>query len=182
VRAQNHQAMRKLAGLPGLRLVPWENREWQKSTMQSAVFWIVGTLIIFKVVRHLGHGLVASVGVSLAMDLAAYGINKLWIWKKRTTTVRRSLGRNMMVWGTTFGVNLLMVWQAVDHLGVQHGRFAAGCYGILINPVMFRVRDRMVFAEYDFVEFREIAAVRCRMEMDRAMALSRQVLMKTGGM
>jgi hypothetical protein len=101
---------------------------------------------------------------------------------KRSTTVTRSLGRNMIVSGTTFGVNLLIVWQAVDHLGVHYGRYAAGCYGILINPVMFHVRDRVVFAEYDFGEFREIAAIRCKMEMDRAVALSRQLLMKTGGM
>jgi hypothetical protein len=181
MRAQLYQVLRKLASLPGLRLVPWGNREWQKSSTQSFLFWIVGTLIIFKVARHLGHGLLASVGVSLAMDLAAFFISKLWIWKKRATTVPRSLGRNMIVWGTTFGFNLLMVWQAVDHLGVNHGRYVTGCYGILINPVMFRVRDKMVFADYDFVEFREIAALRCKMEMDRAVALSR-LLVRTGGM
>jgi putative flippase GtrA len=182
MRAQLYQVLRMLAGLPGLRLVPWGNREWQKSSTQSGVFWIMGTLIIFKVARYLGHGLASSVGVSLAMDLAAFSINKLWIWNKRSTTVTRSLGRNMIVSGTTFGVNLLIVWQAVDHLGVHYGRYAAGCYGILINPVMFHVRDRVVFAEYDFGEFREIAAIRCKMEMDRAVALSRQLLMKTGGM
>ena len=79
--------------------------EWQKSTFQSSLFWILATPVIFGAARRLGHGVVTSVAISLAADWLVFAINKLWIWHKRNTSMPRSGGRNLVVWSMTFAIN-----------------------------------------------------------------------------
>lgn len=180
MRARIQTAFHKLASLPVLRWEMWRDRKWQLSSAQSGLFWVVGTYTIFKLLGRFGHhGLVLNLGVSLCLDCVAYGINKLWIWRHRQTTVPRSLGRNLTAWAVMFGINVLIAWQAIDHLGTHHGRYALGGFGIVINPVVFRVRDKIVFAEYDIGEIREAAAARCRLEMARAVASGHAALMRS---
>jgi putative flippase GtrA len=181
MRTQLYQVLRKLASLPGLRLVPWGNRQWQKSSTQSLLFWLLATLVVYKLVSRLGHSVSVNLTVSLSLDWIAYVINRFWVWQKRQTHFRRSGLRNFAVWGVTAGLNALMAWQIISRIGVMPGRALLGCYGIAMNPVMFRVRDNLVFAEYDIGEIREVAAARCKMEMNKAMALSRLMLTRTGG-
>ena len=181
MRARLHQVPRKLASLPGLRLVPWGNREWQRSSAQSFLFWLLATLVIYKLVSHLGHSVMVNLTVSLSLDWIAYVINRFWVWRKRQTDFRRSGVRNFAVWGITAGVNALMAWLIISRVGVMPGRAVLGCYGIAMNPVMFRVRDKMIFTDEDIGEIREITAARCRLEMNKAVALSRFVMMRTGG-
>jgi len=169
----------KLASL-FLRLVPCKNREWQKSSVQSLTFWLLATFLIYKLVSRLGHGVIVNLSVSLLLDWVVYGINRLWIWRRRQTDFRRSGGRNIAVWAFTAGLNALMAWLVISRVGVVQGRALLGFYGIAMNPVMFHVRDKVVFAEYK--DFREVAAARCRQEMNKALTASRLVLMKTGGL
>jgi hypothetical protein len=153
--------------------------EWQKSSAQTGLFWLLATLAIFKLVSRLGHGWQVNITVSFTLDLVAYVINKTWIWRKRRTTVPVSGGRNLTVYGTTVGINILLSWQVIGHLGVGPGRALLGLYGFAMNPVMFQIRDRVVFAE---TNFREVTAARCRLEMSRASAHTRQMLMRVGAM
>jgi len=136
--------------------------------------------LIYKLVSHLGHGVTVNLTVSLLLDWVVYGINRIWIWRKRQTDIRRSGGRNIVVWALTAALNALLAWQVISRVGVVQGRALLGFYGVAMNPVMFHVRDKVIFAEYE--DFREVAAARCRLEMNKAVNASRLLLMRTGGL
>jgi hypothetical protein len=153
--------------------------EWQKSTAQSVSFWLMVTPVVFTASRHLGHGVITSVVVSLAADWLVFGINRLWIWRNRQASLPECGSRNLIVWGATFVLNVAMAWLVISRVGVEQGRALLGCYGAAMNPVMFRVRDKFVFAE---VDIREIAAARCRLELSRAVATGHLMLGKLGRM
>jgi hypothetical protein len=153
--------------------------EWQKSTAQSISFWLMITPVVFTASRHLGHGVLASVAVSLAADWLVFGINRLWIWRNCQSSLPECGARNFAVWGVTFVLNLTMAWLVISRVGVEQGRALLGCYGAAMNPVMFQVRDRLVFTD---VNIREIAAARCRREMCQAVAAGPLMIWRTGGL
>ena len=152
-------------------------REWQKSTFQSATFWLLATFFIYKLVGRLGHGVLVNIAVSMTLDWVVFAINKLWIWRKRQISVAGSGGRNLLVWTITFGLNILMAWLVISRLGTMPGRAVLGCYGVAMNPVMFKVRDRLVFAESSLPESE---AAFLRLEDCKAESATRFLLIRTG--
>jgi hypothetical protein len=135
---------RPLLYLRGLR----SNRQWQKSSAISATIWLVGTLIVYKLVERLGYGWEINTTVSLMLDTIAYVAHKLWVFKRDGVTIGTSCSRNVIVWLAFFSVNLFLSWivfNKVD-LGTLSGRSILGCYGVAMNPVMFFIRDKGIFS------------------------------------
>ncbi|HEU5005025.1 MAG TPA: hypothetical protein VFT49_02995 [Candidatus Saccharimonadales bacterium] len=152
---------------PRKDLIGWlwrmfHNREWQKSALQSAAFWVLATLVISRLLHQLGHGWYVSVGVSLGMDSVTYAINKLWIWRKRNVGIKKSCKRNFSAWAAFFAFNAALAWMLMHPAGVgtMHARYILGAVGFVANPVIFTVRDRLVFSpekiQEVFAEFRQI--------------------------
>jgi hypothetical protein len=153
--------------------------EWQKSTAQSTFLWVAATPVIFDVAQRMGNGVVVSVAISFAVDLVVFGLNKLWIWHKRDTSVPNSGARNVAIWVTTFGINILLAVLVIGHIGLHDGRYALGVYGVFMNPVMFKVRDRFVFAETNLLE---IASAIWRRDRAKDAAAGHLARWRTGGM
>ena len=165
------------------RLVNWfwcmvHRAEWQKSTAQSIAFWMAATPVIFHVAHQLGNGVRASLMVSLAVDWLVFVLNKLWVWRKRNAEVPRCAFRNFLFWAATFLINLVLTWQVIGHVGLHHGRTILGCYGCLMNPVVFAVRDRLVFVE---ANAEEKSATLRRLDALQASAAAHLARWKTGG-
>jgi hypothetical protein len=140
----------KLDDQPGLLGWLWRLfhvREWQKSAAQSATFWLLCTLVIYNLVARLGNGWQVNVAVSLTLDGITYAINKLWIWPRRKVSIAKSGGRNLTTWGIFFAINGLLAWLLMGHadVGTVQARCILACYGVAINPLVFVIRDKMIF-------------------------------------
>ena len=122
-------------------------REWQKSTATRSVIWVLGTLIIYKLVERLGYGWEVNTGVSLTLDYLVYLVHKLWVFRDRKIALPTSSGRSILVWAVFFPVNIGLAWLVYSrtHIGTLPARSLLGCYGVAMNPVMFKIRDSMVF-------------------------------------
>lgn len=123
------------------------NREWQKSSALSSLFWCLNTLIVYKLVALLGHGWQVNVLVSLAWDVVTYLICKLGIWDERHTGYKSSSSRWFAVWGFFFLLNGSLAWLLMSRadVGTIGARCLLGAFGILINPLIFMIRDRGIF-------------------------------------
>jgi hypothetical protein len=133
-------------------------REWQKSTAQSISFWLLATLIIYKLIAHLGYGLEVSIGVSLLLEGITYCVNKLWVWRGRNVGLADSGGRTFGTWIGLFLLNAGLAWLLMSHAGIgtMHARYLLGCYGVAINPLIFVIRDKVVF---NAVALRELPGI-----------------------
>ncbi len=149
--------------------------EWQKSAFQSSTFWLLATLLIYKLVSRMGHGWQVNVVVSFTLDWVVYGINRLWIWRQRKVSLPTSGWRNLTVWTATTGLNVLLAWLIISRVGFLPGRILLGCYGVVANPVVFKLRHDFVFAE---TNIREVAAALRRLDAYKA-ASSRFMFLRT---
>jgi hypothetical protein len=138
----------KLNDRPGLLGWVWRLthvREWRRSSATSTVSWVIGTLIVYKLVERLGYGWEVNTAVSLILDSAAWYVHKKWVFVSRQVSVPVSGGRNVLVWLVSFPINLGLAILVYRHLGTLPARSLLGCYGVAMNPVMFKIRDHMVF-------------------------------------
>lgn len=147
---------------PGIRGWFWRlvhRREWQKSSVVSGAFWALQTLLIYKLSERLGHGWQVNASVSLAWDFLTYFINKSWAWHSRDVKVAASGTRNALVWVLFFGVNLGFAWLLMDQANIDMlaARGIMAGYGFAMNPVMFLIRDQIV---YEDVSIKDVGA-RC---------------------
>lgn len=149
--------------------------EWQKSAVQSGFFWLLATLLIYKLVSRLGHGWQVNVVVSFTLDWVVYGINRLWVWRQRNVTLPSSGARNLAVWAVTTGLNVLLAWLIISRVGLMPGRALLGCYGVAANPAVFRIRHDFVFAE---TNMREVTAALRRLDAYKA-ASNRLMFLRT---
>lgn len=145
---------KKYATHPGLRGWLWRlthTREWQKSSALSALIWAFGTIVLFRIVALLGHGWEVNALVSLSTDVLVYTINKLWIWKRRRASLPVSVSWSFVWWLGFFVFNLTLFWLIKDQAdtGTQHARYILGAWGVLMNPIVFKFRDRVAFKEGD---------------------------------
>ncbi len=126
--------------------------EWQKNTAQSALLWLATTVAIFQIAHRTGHGFWVSVSVSLVVEAIGFTANKLWIWRKRQVGVPKSGVRNFVLWGATFGLNCFLAWLIIPRIGLEDARAVMVVYGVGANPVLFKARDKLVFAEANIKE------------------------------
>jgi hypothetical protein len=149
MRARLQTVLNKLASFPGLRLVPWMDRQWQQSSAVSASFWILNTYILFKLVEHFGHGVRTSVLVSLGWDTLTFAVNRFWIWRRSKVGLKSCYSRNFAVWLIFFGINAGLFWMLKDpaSLSVHHTRYILGAVGIAINPWRFRINKERIFED-----------------------------------
>lgn len=153
-----------LAGKPGIRGRLWlmfHTPEWQKSSFTTGITWLIATFAVYKLVALLGYGTEINVGVSLAFDVVAYLVHKYWIFDKREVTVRDSYARNAAVWLVFFGVNAFLAWLVFHKLaeGTLYRRGVLGAYGLLMNPVMFAIRDKGIFSQ---LPLRQLIGTACQ--------------------
>jgi hypothetical protein len=129
-------------------------REWQKSSLINATTWVLCTLVIYKLVERLGHGWKVNTAMSLIVDSVMFVVNKLWVWKKRKVTVAASGSRNFVTWLFFFALNGLFAWLLMNRAGMNTmaARGVLGCYGFLMNPALFVLKDRMVFGQQELKE------------------------------
>jgi putative flippase GtrA len=135
------------------RLPEWlrrliRNREWQKSSAASSTFWVLNTLIVYKLVERLGHGWQVNVAASLAWDLVTYAVNKLWVWRRRKATYAKSASRNFAAWIAFFAFNGTLAWLLMGqaNVGTLPARILLALVGIAVNPVRFRINDGLIFS------------------------------------
>lgn len=143
---------RKLGNRPGLLGWLWKLihiREWQKSSTLSAAVWIFSTLAIYQLVATLGHGWLWNIAVSLAVDAAVWAVST-WIWRKRKIARTKSASSWVVVWATFFAFNGVLAWLLMGQANIDTlpARGILACYGIAMNPVIFMIRDKVVFGNW----------------------------------
>lgn len=146
------------------------NPKWQKDSAWSVSVWLIATPIIFDLAHRMGHGFWVSLTVSLTIDGLGFIARKLWIWRHRQISLPRCGQRNMVLWAMTFSFNGATAWFVIHRIGLENARFLMTIYGFGINPVMFKARDKLVFAE---INVREAAAAWVRKERAEAEVMPR---------
>jgi hypothetical protein len=131
-------------------------RDWQKSSFVTGLSWIVCTFAVVKLVGRLGYRWEMNVGVSLAVEGVMYFVHREWVFKRPVDTAT-SGRRNVTVWTITFGINVGLAWVVMSwaDFSTFPARVMLGGYGLLMNPVMFLLRDKLIF---DQLTVRKIAA------------------------
>lgn len=167
-----------LAEKPGIRGELWKMlhaSQWQKSSGTSAAMWILATPVVYVLVGRLGYGWEINAAVSVVFDGLGFIIHKYRIFDERKVAPGTSYSRNVAVWMFFFLINVLLAYLVFHRLGggTLFRRSVLGVYGLAMNPVMFKLRDRVIFTEDNLGE---IAAARFRFDANRAMALSQFIL------
>lgn len=123
----------------------WYDRKWQESAAVSSTFWLLNTYLIFQLVEQLGHGVLVAILVSLGWDVLTYSVNKLWIWRNTGISVKLSYSRNFAVWAGFFAINAGLYWVLSEQadMGIHHTRYTLGALGVLVNPVRFKINNRI---------------------------------------
>lgn len=127
----------------------WRDPKWQRSSLFSAATWLAATLVVYDLVEQLGHGWLVNVMVSLAFDFVAWVVGKFLIWRERQIDCPTSASRNTVVWLLFFGINLCLGWLVWTQggFGTVQSRGILAVYGVLINPVRFRLNNELVFGD-----------------------------------
>ena len=147
---------KKLARLLFWRWEFWTDTKWQITAAMSAALWLVGTLIVYKEADRVSNGVIVIVAVGLLMDMIAWGVGRLWIWSGREVCSQVSAARNVAVWFIFFLINgAVMLFLKHKGASTMDIRMVMVVYGILINPVRFRINKKLVF---DPRKLREINA------------------------
>jgi len=135
----------------------WSDWKWRRNSVLSVMTWVIGTKIISHY-THWGPGWLVIIAVGLGADTATWGLKLLIVFTRRSITYRISIGRNAVVWLAFWSFNfvLLLLFNKAGGLSTMHTRYAMIPYGILINPVLFHVNNRVVFGDMSLPELRRI--------------------------
>ena len=171
--APNNSFLRYLRELPS-------DGKWWKNNANSAVQWIIKFALIVAGVRFTGHGLIVNAVVTFSWDVGAFGAN-LWIWRKNGTGWKQSATKNFGLWPLMQCKNqgLTLLLSGLFGLPIEATKVVLVPEGFAMNPLMYYINDRYVFAE---TNWREIAAARLRLEACQATAASQMFLLRIGGM
>jgi hypothetical protein len=125
--------------------------DWQRSARFNARIWVVGFSIFYPATRQLGHAWWVNLGVTLGLDLCVYLFHKRKLWPERRVSVRRSCTTWYAFWAVTFLINLAAAWVLFEHteLGRAPSKGLLAVVGILVNPWVFRFRDKVAIRERD---------------------------------
>ncbi|MBI4034416.1 hypothetical protein HY380_00790 [Candidatus Saccharibacteria bacterium] len=121
--------------------------EWQESSLVSGTIWVVVTLVVYNVVAQFGHGWKVNVAVSLAADMVLYLLARFKIWEKRRSGITRSAAFWFGWWAFFVIFNAGLAWLIMGRadVGTFLSRVILGLYGGLMNPVVFKFRDKFIF-------------------------------------
>ena len=123
--------------------------DWQKSAKFNARLWVVGFSVFYPLARQVGHAWWINLGVTLALDFVVYLFHKRRLWPERQVGYRKSCTVWYGFWAVTFVANLSVAWFLLEQaqLGKAPSKGLMAVIGILINPWVFRFRDRWAIRE-----------------------------------
>jgi len=149
----HRQLDRLLLGCPGFWGDLWRlfhRADWQRSSKFNARIWITGFMLFYPLARQQGHPLLVNLSVTTSLDLVVYLFHKRKVWAERTVGYRRSYTAWYFFTLATFFVNLGTGWFLFDEmqLGKFQSKSVLAVVGILINPWVFRYRDRVAIRDH----------------------------------
>ena len=123
--------------------------DWQRSSKFNARIWVTGFMLFYPLARQHGHPLLVNLSVTTSLDLVVYLFHKRKVWAERTVGYRRSYITWYFFTMATFFVNLGGGWLLFDEvqLGRVQSKSVLEVVGVLINPWVFRYRDRVAIRD-----------------------------------
>ncbi len=127
----------------------FHREDWQRSARFNARIWVVGFSIFYPVARQLGHAWWINLGVTLGLDLCVYFFHKRRLWPDRHVSITHSCAIWYSFGAVTFAINLTTAWLLLEHtdLGKAPSKGLLAVVGVLVNPWVFRFRDKVAIRE-----------------------------------